>query len=295
MPKLIVLDFDGTLTNAEEEGKNYRQGYLQDVALLANLESAEVFQLAQEFENEIMQNADRYGWNFHGKIVAPAIVDPYLRIMPISRMIFDKAGVFTDIEQRDRILDRILYKYNYQKTVTAFREGAGAFLQALGQLEEEQHLFSCVVTNSHTDPVQNKIRLLSQQRQEEGLASLDWMVERVHGSAKKYIIDEDFSAVSAEMSVPNLSRPIFLRRHLYYQRLCSLQQQYGVDWNNTVVIGDIFELDLSLPLACGAQVALMVNQFTPQYEIDFLQNHARGMVFESLSAAQTWVENLTTP
>jgi len=289
MNKLLILDFDGTLTNAEEEGKNYRTGYLEDVALLANIDSETAFSWAQELEQTILDNADQYGWNFNGKIVAPACVDPYLRIMPISRMIFDRAGVYTNLEERDRLLDRILYKYNYQKTTTAFRAGAAEFFKKARRFETDredgQRLFTCVVTNSHTKPVQKKISLLGEQSEND----FDWLVQRVHGSARKYVIDEDFAAVPESLTIPNLSRPIYLRRKLYFDRILSLQKEYGVSWENTIVFGDIFELDLAVPLACGARVALMTNAFTPSYEKQYLTAHERGAVHSSLHEALNWI------
>ena len=139
MNKLLILDFDGTLTNAEEEGKSYRTGYLEDVALLADIEVETALEWAKELEQEILSNADQYGWNFNGKIVAPACVDPYLRIMPISRMIFDRVGVYTNLAERDRLLDSILYKYNYQKTTTAFRNGAAQFFHEAYKLEQKDN------------------------------------------------------------------------------------------------------------------------------------------------------------
>ena len=287
MNKLLILDFDGTLTNAEEEGKSYRTGYLEDVALLADIELNTAMEWAEELEQEILANADRYGWNFNGKIVAPACVDPYLRIMPISRMIFDRAGVYTNLAERDRLLDRILYKYNYQKTTTAFRNGAAQFFHEAAQLEQAEgnKLFTCVVTNSHTKPVQEKIKLLGEK---SGL-DFDWLVARVHGSARKYVIDESFEDITESLSIPNLSRPIYLRRKLYYDRIQSLQHQYGVSWEQTTVFGDIFELDLAVPLACGSKVALMTNEFTPQYEKDYLNAHERGAVHHSLQEALNWI------
>jgi len=289
MNKLLILDFDGTLTNAEEEGKNYRLGYLEDVALLANIDSKTAFAWAEELETTILNNADQYGWNFNGKIVAPACVDPYLRIMPISRMIFDRANVYTNLDERDRLLDRILYKYNYQKTTTAFRTGAADFFGKARTFETDQadgnQMFTCVVTNSHTTPVQKKIALLGERSNHD----FDWLIERVHGSARKYVIDEEFTDIQESLSIPNLSRPIYLRRKLYFDRIQSLQKQYGVSWENTIVFGDIFELDLAVPLACGARVALMTNAFTPSYEKDFLKAHNRGAVHDSLHDALDWI------
>ena len=48
------------------------------------------------------------------------------------------------------------------------------------------------------------------------------------------------------------------------------------------MVGDIFELDLSLPLAMGARVALLANPFSPAYEIEFLKGHPRGAVLHSV-------------
>ena len=115
LSKLLILDFDGTMTDAEAEGAPYRVGYLEDLALLADRPLDEVQSWAAEFSDKVNQNPQEYGWKFGGQIVAPACVDPYLRVMPIARMILDRASAFQDIDQRDRILDRILYKYNYHR------------------------------------------------------------------------------------------------------------------------------------------------------------------------------------
>ena len=53
------------------------------------------------------------------------------------------------------------------------------------------------------------------------------------------------------------------------------------------VFGDIFELDLSLPLAMGASVGLMANDFTPQWELDYLESHPRGHILRSLPEVHT--------
>lgn len=284
MKKLLILDFDGTLTNAEEEGKNYKLGYLEDVALLADLTVEETMALADQFEAEILKHADQFGWQFNGKIVAPASVDPYLRIMPISRMIFDHVGAYNDTKERNRILDRILYKYNYQKTTTAFREGAAQFFAEASKIEG---LETCIVTNSHTKPVQEKVRALAKESGHD----FDWLVERVYGSARKYLLDDSFDTLKEAMQISGLNRPIYLRRKLYYDRIENLQAKFDSSWEDTIVLGDIFELDLCVPISCGATVGLMTNDFTPTYEISFLDQHDRGGVHSNLRAALEWIRS----
>ncbi len=275
MTGLLVLDFDGTMTDAEREGAPYRQGVLEDVSLLCGLPEAEVFARAAEVEAEIAANPHAHGWQFGGRIVAPASVDPYLRIMPVARRIFDEVGVYLDEADRARLLEGLLYKYNYRKTAIAFREGARETL--LGFTGRPVH----VVTNSHTDAVQDKIRHLGGG--DDG-GPLAWLVERVHGSARKFVLDDSFDTVPESMQLPGLDRPVLLRRRAYHDALRALLDQQGCDWSDLVVCGDIFELDLALPMAMGARVGLVVNAFTPPWEKDFLRDHPRGTLLDDVPA-----------
>ena len=281
MSRLIVFDFDGTLTDAEEEGKPFRGGYLEDIATLCGVTADDVEVVAREAEAEVAANPQAHGWVYGGRIVAPATVDPYLRIMPVARMVFDHYGRFMNGDDRDRLLDGILYKYNYPKTRTVFREGAREVL--LGTPADTTY----VVTNSHTIPVQDKIKQLSAMGDDPD--ALLWLVERVHGRAKKYVLDQDFEAVDEELRVPNLSRPILLRRRQYFEALTRLLEVRSADWSELTVIGDIFELDLALPLSLGATVGLVANAHTPQYEMDYLESHERGRVLRSLPEAGDWL------
>ncbi len=265
---MLVLDFDGTVTDAETEGVPFRAGYLKDLSVLTGQPEDTIIALADEFQAKVSASPDEYGWMFQGHIVAPACVDPYLRIMPVARMVFDKFGCFPGEDDRSRMLDGILYKYNYQKTHNAFKPGAKEALVSL----EGTNTF--VVTNSHTDAVQDKIA---------DLGDLEWLRQRVHGLAKKYIVDDSFDLLPREIQLPGLDRPVLLRRKLYFEALERLRKEVGVEWKDVCVAGDIFELDLSLPLAMGARVALVVNQFTPDYERNYLLNHERGHIIEDIS------------
>ncbi|MBM74789.1 MAG: hypothetical protein CMK59_05265 [Proteobacteria bacterium] len=282
--KLIVLDFDGTMTDAEREGVPYRTGYLEDIALLADLPVKTVLSWADEFEQKVSEESGHFGWTFNGDIVAPAGVDPYLRIMPVSRMILDRAKLSLDETVRDRILDRILYKYNYMKTTTVFRPFARRFLL---ELKKRSSVEAFVVTNSHTTPVQNKIQSLSKDE------DLDWLVRRVYGNARKYLLDTSWNDLEQpELQLPGLNRPVHTRRKLYFDLLDELRSTYNTAWSDVIVIGDIFELDLSLPYVLGANVGLICSEHTPEYEKEFLDNSEKAKTFSSLEDALTWVDTL---
>lgn len=285
--KLIIFDFDGTLTDAEIEGTPFKTGYLEDLSVLTGWSYDRVQSAATDFEEEVAKQPERFGWMFKGQIVAPATVDPYLRMMPVARHILDQAEVLTIPQDRERVLDGLLYKYNYQKTITAFRDQACETLSSLidfgylgGQAGE---MF--VVTNSHTEAVRAKVKELEEQRidQQFTSTSLSPLVERVFGRAQKYIVDPSFDLVSESLSLPNLNRPVLLRRKHYFEVLDDLRKTANVSWSQVWVFGDIFELDLSLPIALGATVGVMANQFTPQWELDYLESHPRGHILNHLS------------
>jgi len=143
------------------------------------------------------------------------------------------------------------------------------------------------VTNSATDPVRAKVAELARQAGAPG--SLDWLVERVYGFGKKYVIDSGFSSLPESMELPGLGRPVLLRRKRYYELLDTLRTEVGCSWEDVVVIGDIFELDLCVPLHMGGRVGLLANEFTPPYEQAYLNSHDRGAVLHSLEEAADWI------
>ncbi len=274
---VLVLDFDGTVTDAEAEGAPFRRGYLEDLAILVGAPLEEVIAVAEVAEAEVARDPQAHGWVYGGAIVAPATVDPYLRIMPVARRVLDRWNCIPDEATRSRLLDGILYKYNYTKTAIAFRPGAREALEAL-DLDR-----TWVVTNSHTEPVQRKIRLLA-----DG-GPLLALAERVVGRARKYVVDPTFDAVPEALTLPGLSRPVLLRRRAYHEVLARLLAEAGADWPELAVVGDIFELDLALPLAMGARVALVAGPHTPAYERAFLEAHPRGAVLEAIAEVPGWV------
>jgi len=278
---MLILDFDGTLTDAEEEGRPFRIGYLQDLATIVGRPIDEVTELCAEFTESMMADRDRHGWMFDGDLVAPASVDPYLRVMPVARMLLDHFDAIPAESTRSRLLDGILYKYNYPKSNICFRPGAYEFLAA------REGTDTWIVTNSATDPVRNKVSELARQAGVPG--SLDWLVERVFGFGKKYVIEADFDALPESMELPGLSRPVLLRRKRYYELLDRLRGEAGCSWSDVVVVGDIFELDLCVPLHMGGRVGLLANEFTPPYEQSYLQAHDRGAVLHSLAEAADWI------
>jgi hypothetical protein len=112
----------------------------------------------------------------------------------------------------------------------------------------------------------------------------------VTGRAQKYRIDDAFEVVVPHLQLPGLRRPILLRRRYYHDTLRRLLDEVGADWADLCVAGDIFELDLSLPLAMGARVALLTNAHTPAWEREFLSTHPRAVLLAGLEGLQAWAD-----
>lgn len=273
---VLVLDFDGTMTDAEAEGRPFREGYLEDLCALVGRPAgdAEVLGIADEVEAELLRTPEQHPFLWMGRAVAPATVDPYLRMVPISHRILDRFEVLPSPVDRGRLLGNVLYKYNYAKTLgrPVFRAGAGEVLRALSGTD------AWIVTNSDTHAVAGKVATLD--REFPGVA---WLTSRVRGHARKFDIDDAWTGVDAELAVPGLARPVLLRRHRYHDILAEVLHATGASFADLVVVGDIFELDLALPLSLGARVGLVASARTPDYERAFVDAHPRARIIDNLA------------
>ncbi len=272
---VLVLDFDGTMTDAEAEGRPFREGYLDDLCVLVDRKPGdeEVMEIATRIEAELAATPERHPFLWMGRAVAPATVDPYLRMVPVAQAILDKFGVMRDPRDRGKLLGSILYKYNYAKTLghPVFRDRAGEVLRGLSDRN------AWIVTNSDTHAVAAKIATLD--RETSGIA---WLTSRVRGQARKFDVDDAWTGAEPTLDLPGLARPVLLRRRAYHDILRAILDDTGATFADLVVIGDIFELDLALPLALGARVGLVASTYTPAYERAFVDAHPRARVIADL-------------
>ena len=274
---VLVLDFDGTMTDAETEGRPFRDGYLDDLAILVGRHPGdpEIAAIADGVERELSERPAEIPFLWLGRAVAPATVDPYLRMVPIAHRVLDRFATLTNPEERGRLLGGVLYKYNYAKTLErpVFRPGAGDALRSL--VGHEVY----VVTNSETVAVASKLDRLDKVSPGAG-----WLAPRVRGQARKFDVDDAWPGVAAELAMPGLARPVLLRRRHYHDILASCLRDAGASgFSDLTVVGDIFELDLALPLALGARVGLIASPRTPAYEVEYVAAHPRGRILQSVA------------
>lgn len=255
MPKCVILDFDGTFTDVEQEGAPFTAAFR---AAVADLVGRDVEADWARHAAEVDARPDVFGWEFDGKLVAPGNADPYIRATTVAQRIFTQHGVLADPAVRATIVSA-LYHLAYAKSGTAFRPTAREVLATLAQ--SERPVF--VVTNAATAVVNRKLRELNPP----GLEKLE-----VIGDARKYAVvpsarkDPRFDAVPTEQQLVGLARPVSPRRGHYFDALAAIAERTGVEFRDMIVCGDIYELDLVLPLALGMQVHLVTGPQTPAYE-----------------------------
>jgi FMN phosphatase YigB (HAD superfamily) len=254
-PKCIVLDFDGTFTDVEREGAPFVSCYR---AALSDLIGRDLGADWERAAAEVAAAPGQHGWSHGGHIVAPGNADPYVRCTAIAQLICDREGRLRDPETRTAIV-QAFYQLAYRHTVTAFRPEARETLARVAATG----LPTYVVTNSSTQVVEHKL----QELEPRGLEHL-----KVIGDAQKFVVaeasepDARFAAVPIERRLPGLERPIYPRRGRYFDALARLWRETGAAPDETLVCGDIFELDLALPIELGVQVHLVTGAATAAYE-----------------------------
>ena len=280
---MLVLDFDGTLTDAESEGVRFTEGFLRDLATLTGHSLERIEGLHERFHREILAEPTRRAWMLNGVAVAPATVDPYLFIKPIAEMILDELGVVMDERVRENLITHILCRDNYRLTKAHFRPGARELLNCL--YEDRARINVAIVTDWDTMTVLAKIETLALDYKSGYRKSfVDFWRDCIHGGARKYVVDDSKNCENGPLtfSVPGLDRPVFCGRPHYYGILSRLLKDRVLDWPDLTVVGDSLEMDLALPLSLGANVGIMRSDRTPPCELDFLAGHSTAKVLEGI-------------
>lgn len=253
--RCVVLDFDGTFTDVAVEAVPFEPAFMASVADLLGRD------VRDEWAREravIEKTPEQFGWVYDGKIVAPATADPYLLGTATVQAVLDRAALLRNPINRTEVT-QALYGLAYARTITAFKADAKKVLDEL--LARDLHVY--VVTNSKTDAVARKLDQL-------GLPARSKL--HVHGEAKKFWVtdpqpsDDVFTRLPEMEMAQGLTRPVFLRRGKYYEALRQIWVDTRTGPEETLVCGDIYELDLALPAALGARIVLVERNNTLVYE-----------------------------
>jgi phosphoglycolate phosphatase-like HAD superfamily hydrolase len=255
--RYVVLDFDGTCTQIELVHAGFLAGYL---AILEDANGCAPGALQPAWDAamaRVRAASPDAGWTLLGApSTAPAAADPYILASEASALL-----------QRDgaiRLIPPDAYARAYAANPAPWRPELPAVLAGL------------VARGLRVGFISNSDRLTIETRLTD-LLNADRALRReivVHGHAAKFTLRElplgatgpsaahraRFEALDGSVRAAGTVRPIYLRRGAYFDALCGLWRDLGApDYAiaQTLVCGDIWELDLAMPCALGAHVHLI--------------------------------------
>jgi hypothetical protein len=255
--RYVVLDFDGTCTQIELVHAGFLAGYL---AILEDASGCARGALQPAWDAAVARvraASPDAGWTLLGApSTAPAAADPYILASEASALL-----------QRDgaiRVVPPDAYARAYAVNPAPWRP------------ELPEVLAGLIARGLRVGFISNSDRLTIETRLTD-LLNADRALRRqivVHGHAAKFTLGElplgaagpgaahraRFEALDGSVRAAGTVRPIYLRRAAYFDALCGLWRDLGApDYAiaQTLVCGDIWELDLAMPRALGAHVHLI--------------------------------------
>ena len=126
-----------------------------------------------------------------------------------------------------------------------------------------------IVSNSPKDLIENILK-------KNGVEN---MPTKIIDNAKKDFIDDSFDKVPKYL---NKYFKILLRRPCYFQILEDLRNSYEI----RLVVGDMFSMDLALPLYLGMQIVLRKRFYTPYWAKELTKKY-NGKVISNIYQLET--------
>jgi phosphoglycolate phosphatase-like HAD superfamily hydrolase len=281
----LISDFDGVWTNQDAEAVYVWNFILTSVAGLSGDTPAAIDLLLQQSKKEMDSAPYDYGWFNNGVIAAYYQEDPF----GDNNAIFDYIGraaskrSYSHFKQElARIKDAIETKGKmtlaefsndcFVKSTTQFKlegklkpiDNAGEIIKKLNSAGVE----IVVASNSRTEKIEHLFRKAGQTVTNERAIKRG----RLHaiGDACKFVIDTSFKDMPEFLNITNRFK-VSLKRSNYFKILLQEKPDF--------VIGDVFSLDIALPL----YLRMNDKRFSNLKVIQKLHKHTPGWVKEFLS------------
>jgi FMN phosphatase YigB (HAD superfamily) len=255
--RYVVLDFDGTCTQVELAASGFLASYR---AILEKANGHAPGALSPAWDAaiaEVRAASPNAGWTLFGApSTAPAAADPYILASEASALLL-RGGSIHQVPSD-------AYPRAYAANPAPWRPEVPKVLAAL----VARGLKIGFISNSERFAIQARLTdLLNADRKlREKIV--------VHGDAAKFRLHElplgaqspgavyrtEFEKLPGAVHADGMTRPIYLRRGSYFDALCGLWHDLGARGYaiaETIVCGDIWELDLAMPKALGAAVHLI--------------------------------------
>lgn len=289
----FVFDFDGVMTTQIEEAHRVKQIFIEELVSRSGLGEERVSAMIERAYQEMHKNPHSHGWRDQGRVSAYANEDLFMENVGLASCLRELAdtehGEYREAREALQNTDAPGYinlsQHAYEKMVQETRQGKvkpvdPKMAPLFKKIIDAGHLIT-VVSNSSTTRI---LDLLHQ----EGLTSAQDHDQdpqynlRVRGDARKFDLGESQRGFEVNGYRVDTSRP-------KYERIIREERP-------NVVVGDVFSLDLSLPIHLsriepdtfgGMHVFLREQDYTPAWSNKFMQEnneeHAKLHVINDLS------------
>lgn len=290
----LLSDFDGVWTNQETEAAYVWNYNVKRISGLTGDSPETINELLLGCRKDMDRTSYEYGWFFEGKIAAYYQEDPFgdnNAIFDYIRRAGSKRSYSNFKQSLAKIKDAIEKKENktldefandcFFKSTTQFKlegklkpvETAGEVVRKLNSMGVE----IIVASNSRTEKIEHLFRKAGQTVTNERAIKRG----RLHaiGDAGKFMIDSSFTELPEHYEITKRFK-VNLRRRKYYNILTAEKPDY--------VIGDVFSLDLALPLYLrlhdkrlkNLKIIQKVQKHTPDWVKEFLtKEEFKGIAF----------------
>jgi len=235
----VIFDFDGTCTQVDKVQAKFLDDYRKAIAV-----DEKPWEAAKA---KIVKASPNAGWNLmNAPSTAPAGADPYILAGEAAGLIFREKKL-----EAPNVFAKV-----YEQNTAPFRPEMHDVIEAL--LKKKVKV--AFISNSDATKISNRIQDLFHKTPHKK----DQI--QVFGGAQKFLVKEllvdspanaaqraQFDQLAPGVRIEGVARPIYLRRGAYFEALCATQFPLA----ETLVVGDIWELDLALPAALGAHVHLI--------------------------------------
>jgi len=268
----FVCDFDGVLTDLSQEAARVREIFTQELGKLAGLgvsQRARLLEMAEQAMNESPQN---YGWYSSGRISAYCNEDGFIRTNALGALL---DGWAKDLSHPTESA-AIAQKLKDAGTASFTDLAQAAYLQMVKETAAgERHPLDertrpvletllhrghrvVIVSNSGTDRILQMFAEAGLKASAEAEAPL-----RVRGNAQKFVLGTTPKTFNVGPYRVDVDRP-------GYEKIL-------LEEKPDFVVGDVFSLDLALPMALardgklkGLKGILRNRPYTPGWSLDHL-------------------------
>ncbi len=280
----LVSDLDGVWTDQDKEARFVGQYIVKKLSEMTNFTADELKELIEGCRKEMDKTPYEYGWFYNGHISAYYHEDPFGDNNAIFNYIH-RAGnrnSFSVFRQNLNDIKKAVIEKGFEsvekfsnscfaEATKIFKESGKLAPHPNGKLALDKVLKKgvqvVVVSNSSTQKIEHLFHKMGKQPTNE--RSFKPGPVHARGNAMKFVINPDFN-LTPDILKTEKHYDVNLRRQSYFEVLLDEAPDY--------VLGDVFSLDISLPLYLRLnderfsklKLIQIVHKYTPDWVKDFL-------------------------